>query len=206
MTTEVQAVLEFWFGPGDEDLESIRTQSDLWWNAEPAVDEQIRDRFGALHRAVVNGERDGWLATPEGRLAAIIVVDQFSRHLFRGDRQSYAWQALGQQLCMDGIAAGADLQLSPIRRIFFYLPLEHAESLDDQARSVSLNRQLVAEASEPFRSQFENYLGYALEYQQVIQRFGRFPHRNALLGRENTAEECAYLGLSEDSPGASPSA
>ncbi|WP_428382044.1 DUF924 family protein [Nevskia ramosa] len=194
MTTEVQAVLEFWFGPGDDDLEAIRTQSDLWWNAEPAIDEQIRDRFGALHSAVINGERDGWLAAPEGRLAAIIVVDQFSRHLFRGDGQSYAWQTLGQQLCSDGIAVGDDLQLSPVRRAFFYLPLEHAESLDEQARSVSLNRQLVAEASEPLRNQLENYLGHALQHQQVIERFGRFPHRNALLGRENTAEERDYLG------------
>lgn len=197
MTTEVQAVLEFWFGPVDDDLEAIRTQSDLWWNAEPAVDEQIRDRFGSLHRAVVNGERDGWLTTPEGRLAAIIVVDQFSRHLFRGNGHSYAWQSLGQRLCMDGIATGDDLQLSLVRRVFFYLPLEHAESLDDQARSVGLNRQLVAEASEPLRSQLENYLGHALQHQQVIERFGRFPHRNAVLGRENTAEERAYLGLSE---------
>jgi len=206
MTAEVQAVLEFWFGPGDDDLEAIRTQSDLWWNAKPAVDEQIRERFGALHRAVVNGERNGWLATAEGRLAAIIVVDQFSRHLFRGDGQSYAWQTLGQQLCLDGIAAGDDLQLSPVRRAFFYLPLEHAESINEQARSVSLNRQLVAEASEALRSQLENYLGHALQHQQVIERFGRFPHRNAALGRENTAEERAYLGLSADLPDESPSA
>lgn len=182
-------VLDFWF---DHAVET------LWFERNDALDAQIRERFGETLAAATRGERDDWTATPEGWLALLIVLDQFSRNIYRNDARAWQADAKAQAIALAGIARGDDQRLSPLQRLFAYMPLEHAEHLALQQHCVHLFERLVASLPHAERPPFEDFLGYARRHHDVIQRFGRFPHRNAVLGRENTAAEQAYLA----SPGA----
>src|SRR5690606_119569 len=134
-----------------------------------------------------------WLAPPRGRLALVILIDQFSRNLFRGDARAFAHDALARRWVSEGLDAGADRALRAIERVFFYLPLEHSESLADQQRSVALFERLCADVPPALQGTFAGYLDYAVRHRDVIVRFGRFPHRNASLGRATTPEEAEFL-------------
>jgi uncharacterized protein (DUF924 family) len=182
-------VLDFWFD---------RAVEALWFDRNDALDARIRQRFADTLAAAARGQLDHWAATPEGWLALLIVLDQFSRNIYRDDARAWQADAKAQAIAAAGIARGDDQSLSPLQRMFAYLPLEHAEHLALQRRSVQLFETLVASSREGERSQFEDFLDYARRHHDVIHRFGRFPHRNAVLGRENTAAEQAYLA----SPGA----
>ncbi len=190
---EASEVLEYWFGTGTDDAQIAQQQSARWWGKEPGTDDAIRERFGSLREAAIAGERDQWLTRPQGRLALILLVDQFSRNLFRDDARAFAEDARALHWCVAGIALGADRALRPIQRVFFYLPLEHSESLADQQRSVALYEGLVAEVPEPQRLPFANFADFARRHRDIIVRFGRFPHRNAVLNRSSTPEERAFL-------------
>lgn len=187
------AVLDFWFGPPGSASEIATRQRALWFGKSEANDRRVTEQFSSTLAAAAAGKLDDWAASPRHRLALVIVLDQFPHHVYRGRAESFATdpQALAQTL--DALAAGEDAHLAPIERVFLYLPLEHAESLDSQARSVALYAALAAEAPENERPLFADFLKYAEAHRDVVARFGRYPHRNALLGRPSTPEEIAFL-------------
>jgi len=157
------------------------------------LDAEIRSRFGPLRDRVLGSGAEGWRDDPETLLAAIILLDQFSRNVYRGDARAFAQDNRAQTLVLEGLERRDDEALTPLERVFAYLPLEHAEDLALQWRSVTLFRALALQASPNARGQYENFLDYARRHCEVITRYGRFPHRNALLGRPSTPDELAYL-------------
>lgn len=188
-------LLAFWFGSAREDAAVIAERSAIWFRGGGAVDAEIRTRFAALREQAIDGRLDAWLALPHGRLALVILVDQFSRNLFRGDARAFAHDALARGWVEEGLRLGADRALRAVERVFFYLPLEHSESFADQQGCVALFRQLRADAPPASHAAFDGYLDYAERHRDVIARFGRFPHRNAALGRASTPAEEAYLAV-----------
>jgi uncharacterized protein (DUF924 family) len=178
------AVLAFWFAPGN---------AAHWFDGDAAFDERIRTLFAADAAAAAAGRLDGWAARPADWLALLILLDQFPRNLYRGDARAWAQDAGAQRIALSGIAEGHDGRLPPLWRVFAYLPLEHAEDIALQRRSVALFEALCAQAPPEQRARCANFLDYARRHGEVIARFGRFPHRNAVLGRASTAEEQAYL-------------
>lgn len=178
----------FWFGTQADDALVAQERSRLWWGKDARTDREIERRFAAIAAKAARGELDDWAATPQGRLALILLTDQFPRNMYRGTPQSFASDPQALAWCKEGIAAGMDAALRPVERIFFYLPLEHAESLADQDRAVALFAELAAGAAA-----FDGFLDYARRHREVIARFGRFPHRNRILGRTSTAGELAFL-------------
>lgn len=186
-------ILEFWFGHHAGDVATAQAQRKLWWSKDAAVDAGMRARFGALVEAAAQGAHDDWANDPHGRLALILLFDQFPRNIHRDMPQAFAHDARALELALAGIAACADQKLRPIERVFCYLPLEHAESMEMQDRSVALFTALAAGVAEADRDTFGGYVDYALRHRKVIARFGRFPHRNRILGRTSTPEENAFL-------------
>jgi uncharacterized protein (DUF924 family) len=190
-----ESVLDFWFGPPGRATEVAGRQSKLWFGKSPANDRAVAERFVPTLVAATAGELDHWAHTPRGRLALVIVLDQFPHHIHRDRPQAFATdpQALAQSLA--ALEAGEGEQLAPIERVFLYLPLEHAESLTIQERSVSLFEKLAHEAATDEHALFDNFLDYARQHRDVVARFSRFPHRNAILGRPSTPEEVEFLTL-----------
>jgi uncharacterized protein (DUF924 family) len=186
-------VLDFWFGAGTRADEVARRQKALWWGGGAAVDAQIRERFSAMHARATQGDLDGWAATASGRLALIIVLDQFSRNLYRGRAEAFAQDPRTLRLAREGIAAGDDRRLPRIRRVFFYMPLEHAEDLHAQRQSVERFIALRDSAPGAVRDTFDFFLDFAWQHYDIVARFGRFPHRNAILGRKSTPAEHEWL-------------
>lgn len=186
-------VLTFWFGTDADDAEVIRACGKRWFRPDAEVDAAIRARFTGLREDAIAGACDDWLASAHGRLALIVLVDQFSRNLFRDDARAFEHDALAHAWCVDGLRSGADRALRPIERVFLYLPLEHSESIEDQRRAVDLFAALRDAAPAALRASFQEFLDYALRHHDVIARFGRFPHRNATLGRASTEQERAFL-------------
>jgi len=166
-----EAVLAFWF------QDPTRA-----WKKDPAFDAEIRDRFGDLHTAVTEGQHEAWRATPRGALAYVIVLDQFSRNLFRDDARTFATDRQARDVAEATIAAGHDRALTQQERGFLYMPFMHSEVLSDQDRSVAL----FDEAPTYQRD-------FAQQHRDIIARFGRFPHRNEVLGRASTPEELEFL-------------
>lgn len=189
----IESIIEFWFGPlaGPEDF--TRDRYEIWFRNGRTYDALIRERFGAVYEQACRGELDAWTATPRGRLALILLLDQFSRHIHRDTPLAFAQDRKAQALTRTGVALGHDQRLFPIQRTFFYLPLEHAEDLALQEESVALFSQLVAEVAPALKPDFEGFLEYARHHRDVIAQFGRFPDLNPLLGRDSTAEESAFL-------------
>jgi uncharacterized protein (DUF924 family) len=171
-------VLGFWFG--DPEADAYR---EAWFRRDTAFDEEVRRRFAETHAAVAAGDCEWWLDTPRGALAYVIVLDQFSRNLFRDSPKAWAQDAAALAAARSAIERGFDRALPRYLRMFLYLPFEHSESLTDQERSVALFADLGDEKA----------YDYALRHREIIQRFGRFPHRNAVLGRVSTPEEIAFL-------------
>lgn len=191
--SDVENIMDFWFGSAQDDADVAQTQDALWWKSAPKDDKLIETRFGRLRRKGIAGELDSWLPSSTGRLAAILLVDQFSRMLFRGKAEAFAQDARARGWCLDGLATRADRDLRAIERVFFYLPLEHSESAKDQAQSVALYEALAREVPRSLKELFDDYARFARAHRDVIERFGRFPQRNAALGRTSSAEELAFL-------------
>jgi len=179
MINDPDAILEFWFGPEAE---------PYWFRRNPALDDRIRERFLATHRAARDGRLAAWEATPRGALALVILLDQFPRNLFRGSPEAFASDAMALRIAAGAVDRGFDGSLAPQERAFLYMPFMHSEQLADQRRAVALFRA----------AGLDDNIAHAEQHREIIQRFGRFPHRNAVLGRETRAEEQAYL----DAPGA----
>jgi uncharacterized protein (DUF924 family) len=184
-----RAVLEFWFG--EHSTPAFGQASERWFKRDEAFDALILERFGETLEAARRGECDAWQRTPLGALALVIVLDQFSRNTCRGHVDAFAGDARALEVARRLVTSGAHLDLPTAEhRAFAYLPFEHAESLPAQRESVRLFEALSRETGETGRG---SYLDYARRHAAVIERFGRFPHRNAALGRESTDEECAFL-------------
>lgn len=185
-------ILHTWFGEGD-DAAIIGRQSKLWWGKDVDVDADLRRRFEPVLKALSAGGKRAWLARPEGRLAAIILADQIPRNIYRETPAAFSTDPLARSLTLEGLEAGADRMLRPLQRVFFYLPLEHAESLALQDLSVMLFQVLLDEAPPALQGAFRGYLDFARRHRDIIRRFGRFPHRNRILGRESGAAELVFL-------------
>ena len=177
----IDDILSFWFGDADPAHQS--DYREAWFKADDGFDAAIAECFGAAVAVAAEGGHDDWSATAAGSLALCILLDQFPRNLHRGSGQAFATDGKALDIAKRAVAAGQDQQLSAVKRAFLYLPFEHSEDLDDQARSVDLFRALGNEVQ--YR--------YAFEHYYVISRFGRFPTRNTALGRETTPEEAAFL-------------
>ncbi len=179
-------VLDFWFGaPGSAEYGRLRKH---WFEKNPAFDEAIRQRFLPTLEAAAAGQLDGWANQPESLLALIVLLDQFPRNLFRNTPRAFATDARALALAQQAVTQGFDAHLMPVARAFIYLPFEHSEDLALQDRAVALFTALAGNGAE-----FASYLDYAERHRKVIRRFGRFPHRNAILGRASTAAEIEYL-------------
>ena len=190
---EAESVLTFWFGAGTDDSAIARSQGKLWWSKDAAVDADMRVRFTNLLSAAAADLEHDWAGTPRGQLALILLFDQFPRNIHRDTPQAFAYDARALQLALDLIASGGHRNLRRIERVFCYLPLEHAESIEMQTRSVDLFSGLAADAPEQQRDTFKGYVDYAIRHRDVIARFGRFPHRNRILGRASRPEETEFL-------------
>ncbi|MFB2866185.1 DUF924 family protein [Aeromonas sp. MdU4] len=189
-----QPLLDLWFGDDADDATRAKRQAPLWWGKNHETDLLLAQRFGALAEAAANGELADWADVPQGRLALILLLDQLPRHIHRGTPAAFAQDPLARDVCLKGLSIGADNALSPLERVFFYLPLEHAESREQQARSVALFEALaVDQSSSPAQATFAGFADFARRHQVIIERFGRFPHRNVTLGRPSTPEEAAFL-------------
>jgi uncharacterized protein (DUF924 family) len=193
MVDQPENVLAFWFGPPGSAGEIAGRQRTLWFGKSSANDQAVIERFAATLTAATAGQLNHWAHTPRGRLALVIVLDQFPHHIHRDRPLAFATDPQALALSLAALAAGEDRQLAPIERVFLYLPLEHAESLDLQDRSVLLYEQLAQEAGNDERALFDNFLDYARKHRDVVARFGRFPHRNAILGRISTPDELEFL-------------
>ncbi len=193
-------ILEYWFGPDGDGT----GRSHIWFasaDARPAIDDEIRAQFGRDWELAAEGRHDEWAVTARGRLALILLLDQFSRSIHRDTRLAYSQDPRAQRLCIEGIERGLDRRLMAIQRWFFYMPLMHAEDLDLQERSVHCFRQLCEDAPEAYRKSCESALEHALQHRDDIRRFGRFPYRNELLGRASTGAELRYLADRSRAPG-----
>ena len=186
-------VLDFWFGDSGTTEEVVARQRKLWFGKSPENDAAVTERFAETLAAASRGELDHWADSPVGRLALLVVLDQFPHHVYRDDAKSFACDPLALKLALDTLRIHDDELVSPLARVFIYLPLEHAEALDVQDLSVALFEKLVREADESEKAVFEGFLDYARQHRDVVARFGRFPHRNALLGRKSSAEETEFL-------------
>ncbi len=184
--SRVSEILEFWFGSGsDADLEH---RQPLWFSKDPAFDQLIRERFLADYEKAAAGALDDWKKEPRGCLALILLLDQFSRNMFRGTPRAFATDPQALALAKEAVANAFDRVLRAIERAFVYLPFEHSENLADQRESV----RLFSEAAEA-HPELWGFVPYAVQHLEIIERFGRFPHRNAILGRRSTPEELEFL-------------
>jgi uncharacterized protein (DUF924 family) len=186
-------ILDFWFGELDQHGCASPNQRKRWWTKSDAFDETIRSKFLPDYVSIVGGDRERWRSTPRGALAYIVVLDQFSRNMFRDTPEMFAADPLAQEACYEGLDAGFDMELGFDERVFFYLPLEHSEDIEDQQRCLEVFTHLCEVAPESLKADADYYLDYAKRHQAIIERFGRYPHRNEILGRASTAEEIEFL-------------
>jgi uncharacterized protein (DUF924 family) len=204
--TLVGDILSFWFADALDSHDAAQARSKVWFRADPLFDRAIEKRFALLPQRARAGAFDSWMAKPASALARLIVLDQFPRNLYRNDAQSFAFDATALAGARAAIAAGFDRQLSALQAVFVYLPLEHAEDIAAQEQSVALFEALCARAPAGQAVQFESFADYARRHRDVIKRFGRFPHRNAVLGRVATLDEIEYLATGGERFGAQPKA
>lgn len=187
-------VLAFWIGPTAHDASQLDKGMKLWFGKSEEVDREIAARFADTIEALAVGLMDEWAARgARSRLAAVITLDQFPRNIHRGSARAFGYDRMALGLVKDGLLNHVDEELTEIEQVFFYLPLEHSERTADQALCVQLMEKLVKTARPDFKSFAEHTLDFAHKHKAVIDQFGRFPHRNAALGRKNTPEEDAYL-------------
>ncbi len=187
--TEPESILQFWFGPRPWEPRTY------WWQSDPTFDQTIRERYQESIQQALTGELDHWQAKPTSASALVVLLDQFTRNCYRATPQAFAGDAKARSVTLAGIHAGYLSELHHLQAMFFCLPLEHSESLADQEHAVRLMRQLVdRHADDPAASaHLANCVRHAEEHQDIIQRYGRFPHRNRVLGRKSSDAEMAYL-------------
>jgi uncharacterized protein (DUF924 family) len=188
------SVLTLWLGTPDPPGNLSDELFARFWRKDEGFDALLRERFGALHEQASRGELDTWSATPRGRVALVILLDQLSRNLYRGSARSFAQDPRALAIALQGMEAGELEVLVPFHRYFLIMPLMHSEDLAMQERCVELFGDLARrEADSGLRKRFDSAADFAARHRDIVKRFGRFPHRNALLGRQSTAEELSFL-------------
>lgn len=186
----IESILTFWFGhPSAKDYGQYRK---AWFVKDPEFDQQIRQRFLPDYERAAAGKYDNWQADSQGAIALLLLLDQFPRNLFRGDPCSFATDPKALSLAKHLVDTGRDKSLLPAHRFFAYVPFEHSENLADQTRCVELMQNLI-DTVPTLDEGLKGGLDYAIRHKAVIERFGRFPHRNEILGRESTTEEIEFL-------------
>ena len=191
---DVEAVLEFWFGPDPGDAVALLPYRERWFSAGDALDREIRRRFAPVLARAADGALAVWLKSARGRLAMILLFDQFSRNIHRGTADAFAYDGRALELSLQGIENGHDRELCVVERIFFYMPFQHAESREIQAQGVELFEALAEEpAPKHMQRAARSCAGYARQHEAIIAEFGRFPHRNRVLERASTEQEAAFL-------------
>ena len=194
----IETILSFWFKEQELTAPQIDRRMDKWFSEDPVFDHEIEKEFADDISAASAGTLDHWASDPHGRLALIILIDQFRRNIYRNTAKAFSKDKLALKLCVEGAIEKKDRSLTPIQRVFFYMPLQHAESRKVQAKSVELYNRLAEAVSPTYRETFLTVAQFAELHKDIVEQYGRFPHRNELLNRENTAEEAEYLA--GDSP------
>ncbi len=192
MEAVLKAILDFWFGEIKDGL-TVEDRNKFWFMPNADVDNTIRDKFEDLVRQAGSGKLKSWEGTPRGNLALIILLDQFTRNIYRGKPDAFKYDSIARRMCTEGIKNGTDKKLEIIERCFYYLPLEHSENLEDQDRCVKLFEELLVRVDKSKITLIKNSLDYAVLHRSIIEEFGRFPHRNKILNRESTKQELDFL-------------
>lgn len=185
--SRAEDILAFWFDEPQDNQVYCEERRQLWFAQDPQFDQEIRDRFTNDYQLAAERQLMDWQEVPRLALALIILLDQFPRNMFRGDLRAFATDPLAREVAAVLVQRGTDRQLLPVERMFVYLPFMHSENLTHQRQSVALFQQLAQERS------YLDSRSYAIGHKEIIERFGRFPHRNAILGRPSTAEESEFL-------------
>ena len=186
-------VLSFWFEDATRSPEALQRRGAVWFRADPAFDGECATRFAAALEDAARGALQDWVDSPRGRLALVILLDQMPRNIHRGSPVAFMHDAQAAAHCIAAIESGQDRPLHPVERVFLYMPLQHTEDLVLQRLSIERFESLAAEVDDAWRDNFTENVRYAREHHDIVERFGRFPHRNRTLGRESTEEELRYL-------------
>ena len=204
MNTDIIAdIVTFWLGDSRDSPDRASARRDWWYRGGPVVDEEIRARFGGLVPRALAGELADWPETPDGALALVLLLDQFTRHLGRGTVEAYAGDPCAFEIVNHAIDRGLDHALHPVARIWLYHPFHHSEDVAEQGRGLGLLRALRRDADPAWHGYLERSIKGWTRHHDIVARFGRFPHRNAVLGRESTEEERAYMAAGGKSFGQS---
>lgn len=197
----IDKVLHFWFGHIESTVLPTQDRTRIWFGATSEGDQQIIEQFKTVSNEAICGNYDSWESEPRGSLALIIIFDQFSRSIFRKTAMAFTQDQKALDVCIRGIERQYDHELSLIERAFFYMPLMHSENREMQATSVRAFKMLVDLSFPEARSIYDNFFEYALRHFEIIEKFGRFPHRNVIIGRDSTPEEEEFLQKSKESFG-----
>jgi uncharacterized protein (DUF924 family) len=187
----IDEILNYWFDYHHHSEPLYDRQ--FWWDKNDKTDHFIKNKFGEIRKQAIKGELNHWLNSTKGKLAYVILIDQFSRNIYRNTPEMFENDELARAIIKKGIKNGDDKQLTLTERVFFYLPLEHSEDLNDQNQSILLFEKLYEDTPSHEKANALNFLNYAKQHRDVIRQFNRFPHRNVILKRESTPEELLYL-------------
>ena len=195
---DARGIRDFWFGQLPPTADNLNRRMRFWFGGDSSEmhtrrDTTIRERFAALLERAAAGELAAWADGPRRRLSLIILLDQFPRNIYRGTARAFAYDAQALSLTLSGMQSAADAALAVVERIFFYMPLQHAEAREVQEESLAAYRRLLSEAPSELLAVFEGAVRSAENHRAIIEQFGRFPHRNEILGRTSTAAEVEWL-------------
>lgn len=188
-----EAILDFWYGRPRNYVQADAARIKFWFSGAADVNRTIRERFAADHQRAAEGKLDHWALSPDGLLALVILLDQFSRNIYRNSGRAFEWDDKALRLSLAAVTDQRDLDMQPLQRLFLYLPFEHAEDPQMQELSVEKFTALTELAPEGMRATYREFLDYAERHKVIIDRFDRFPHRNAPLGRRSSSEEQEFL-------------
>ena len=197
-TRRIDEILSFWFKEQALSAPQIDRRLDIWFGEDAVFDHECKKEFSDDVDRASEGKLNHWADEPNGRLALILLLDQFRRNIYRGTAEAFAMDKLALKLCVEGAMEKKDKGLTPIQQAFYYMPLQHTESRKVQAKSIKIYNRLAEVVSPTYRETFETIAQFAELHHDIVQQFGRFPHRNSLLNRDNTPEENEYLA--GDSP------
>ena len=200
----ISEIVAFWLGPAQESPEAAMARRDWWYDGGPAVDTAIGHRFGAQVEKACRGKLQDWQVTPDGALALVLLLDQFTRNLYRHSPAAYSGDHYAFEIVNRAIAAALDRELHPVSRIWLYHPFHHSESIEQQDKGVTLLHDIAATAPDDWQPYIRRSIAGWGRHRDIVARFGRFPHRNQVLGRASTEEELDFLATNEERFGQGP--